>query len=132
MSRTTTTNRQSVFARPAALPVLVIPPGASLLPDLNQWIHRIEVLSAASGKRYVIAQHREKRSWACDCQGWRTHRTCKHLRELGLLSLERPYEVTIAGAATGAFTPDEAPAPSPTDGFVVGRVGREVYSLDDV
>ncbi len=133
MNRQTTRQTQSVFTRPAAsLPSLAIPPGASLLPDLNQWIHRIEVLSANSGKRYVISQHKEKRHWACDCRGWTTHRSCKHLRELGLPSNEMPYEVMIAGTATGVFVAETAQVASQTEIPVAAPAGRMVYSLDEV
>lgn len=133
MSRATTRQTQSVFTRPTSLPSLVIPPGASLLSDLNQWVHRIEVLSATSGKRYVIAQHKEKRHWACDCRGWTTHRSCKHLRELGLPSGERPYEVSIAGQATGVFAAEKPQAGSELP-FTsqAAPAGRVVYSLDEV
>lgn len=132
MNRQTTRQTQSVFTRPAALPSLAVPPGASLLPDLNQWIHRIEVLSANSGKRYVIAQHKHKRYWACCCRGWITHRSCKHLRELGLPSNEMPYEVMIAGTATGVFVAETPQIASQAEIPVAAPAGRMVYSLDEV
>jgi hypothetical protein len=59
----------------------------------NQWVNRIEIKSETSNRVYVVAQHPEKRHWACSCPGWRRHRHCKHLERLGLPSGEEPFEV---------------------------------------
>jgi hypothetical protein len=64
------------------------------LPDNDQWTNRFEVRSATSNRKYVIAQHRTKRHWGCSCPGWRAHRTCKHLQQLGLPAYERPMEIS--------------------------------------
>lgn len=72
---------------------LYIPP-SNKLPDLGVWINRFEIHSQSSDRVYTIAQHKDKRHWGCSCPGWKSHRTCKHLRELGLPSYEQPKEVT--------------------------------------
>jgi hypothetical protein len=59
----------------------------------NLWINRMEIKSETSNRIYVIAQHAEKRYWGCSCPGWRRHRHCKHLKQLGLPSAEEPFEV---------------------------------------
>jgi hypothetical protein len=59
----------------------------------NQWINRIEITSESSDRLYVVSQHATKRYWACSCPGWRRHRRCKHLEQLGLPSSEEPFEV---------------------------------------
>ena len=123
---------REVFARPLSVNRLMVPDGATQLPPLNQWVNRLEVLSS-SGKRYIIAQHRDKRHWACDCRGWTTHRTCKHLRELGLPGHEAPYEVVIH--ADGAFVAVSASvgiAEAPSASVTGTNAGREIASLDEV
>ena len=62
------------------------------LPDEGQWINRFHVRSRSSDRLYVIAQHRIKRFWGCSCPGWRTHRKCTHLEEVGLPSFEKAFE----------------------------------------
>ncbi len=59
----------------------------------NRWDNRIEIRSETSNRVYVVAQHAERRHWACSCPGWRRHRRCKHLQRLGLPSGEEPFEV---------------------------------------
>ena len=123
---------REVFVRPLSVNRLMVPDGATQLPPLNQWVNRLEVLSS-SGKRYVIAQHRDKRHWACDCRGWTTHRTCKHLRELGLPGYEAPYEVVIH--AEGAFVAVSASvgiAEAPSASVTGTSAGREIAGLDEV
>jgi len=78
------------------LPTLYIKPG-SRLPDTDQWINRFTVRSETSTNLYTVAQNRRKRHWACSCPGYRTHRTCKHLRALALPAYERPHEVLTNG-----------------------------------
>ncbi len=66
------------------------------LPDNAQWTNRFEIKSESSNRIYVIAQHKVKRFWACDCPGWKSHRTCKHLKHLALPVYQRPHEVIVA------------------------------------
>lgn len=75
-----------------ALPTLYVKP-SDKLPDSDQWVHRFEIRSESSNRKYIIAQNREKRHWACSCPGWKSHRTCKHLKHLSLPAYERPHEV---------------------------------------
>lgn len=63
------------------------------LPDNAQWTNRVEIRSATSDRVYVVSQNINKRHWACSCPGWKSHRNCKHLQNLGLPCFERPYEV---------------------------------------
>ena len=75
------------------LPVLRPPFGSVALPDNDQWCNRFEIRSETSNRVYIVAQNKSKRHFACSCPGWKRHRHCKHLDELGLPSFERPYEV---------------------------------------
>jgi len=75
---------------------LAIPPGATRLPDNDQWTNRFEVKSESSDRVYIIAQNKKKGHWGCSCPAWRTRRKCKHLRSLGLPELEQPSERTLA------------------------------------
>lgn len=59
----------------------------------NTWINRTEIRSETSGRVYVVSQHATKRYWGCSCPGWRAHRRCKHLDQLGLPGGEKPFEV---------------------------------------
>lgn len=101
MNRIRTTGRTTTSVQPL-LPSVILPTDASKLADLDGWIHRFEIRSGSSSKLYVIAQHLEKRHWGCSCPGWRNRRDCKHLRELGLPSAERPYEARVIWAQ-GSF-----------------------------
>lgn len=65
------------------------------LPDNNQWQHRFEIRSETSNRIYIIAQHKDKKHWACSCPGWKRFRKCKHLDSIGLPNYEKPYEATI-------------------------------------
>lgn len=123
--------QQEVFVRPLSVNRLTLPPGVVQLPPIQQWVNRIEVLSS-SGKRYVIAQHATKRHWGCDCQGWRSHRNCKHLRTLGLPSMEVPYEVVINGDESTALP--QAPRSVEPPSFLSGnqQAGREIVGIDEV
>jgi hypothetical protein len=59
----------------------------------EQWINRTEIQSETSNRVYIVSQHATKRFWGCSCPGWRTHRRCKHLEQLGLPGSEEPFEV---------------------------------------
>src|SRR5581483_2894966 len=59
----------------------------------NTWVNRIEIRSETSNRLYTVSQHSIKRYWGCSCPGWRAHRRCKHLDQLGLPSGEKPFEV---------------------------------------
>lgn len=78
-----------------SLPTLYVKRGTKL-PDTDQWVNRFEVRSESSNRLYVISQNRLKRHWGCSCPGWRTHRTCKHLKTLRLPSYERAHEVLVS------------------------------------
>lgn len=74
------------------LPQLFIPKN-DLLPDNDQWQHRFQVRSASSNRLYTIAQHKKNKHWGCSCPGWKAHRTCNHLRAIGIPGHEKPFEV---------------------------------------
>lgn len=78
-----------------SLTVIRIAPGTKL-PDNAQWTNRFEVPSSSSDRVYTIAQNKAKRHWGCDCMGWRRHRNCGHLKNLGLPSYEQPFEVQLS------------------------------------
>jgi hypothetical protein len=78
-----------------ALTVIRIPRG-SKLPDNDQWTNRFEIPSGSSDRVYTIAQNKTKRHWGCDCMGWRGHRNCRHLKNLGLPCHEVPFEVQLS------------------------------------
>lgn len=83
-------------SNPRNLPVLYVPGGeGNKLPDKGQWVNRFEVRSQTSDRVYIVAQHRDKRFWACSCPGWIIHRTCKHLQAMQLPCFERPHEVLM-------------------------------------
>lgn len=65
------------------------------LPDNDQWRFRFEVPSEHSDRLYTIAQHKEKKHWGCSCMGWKRHRKCHHLTEIGLPNFEKPFEVNF-------------------------------------
>ena len=67
------------------------------------WINRIEIKSETSDRVYVVSQHATKRYWACSCPGWRAHRRCKHLEQLGLPAGEQPFEVEKGHAKKKGF-----------------------------
>lgn len=73
-----------------------VPHGTVMLPDNDQWENRFEIRSETSDRIYVIAQNIKKRHWGCSCPAYRTRRSCKHLRAIGLPENERPYEAKIA------------------------------------
>jgi len=58
----------------------------------TQWADRIEIKSETSSRIYVVAKNTGTGAWGCSCPGWKSHRTCKHLKSMGLASSGR--EVT--------------------------------------
>jgi hypothetical protein len=72
---------------------LYLPNSVKILPDNDQWTNRFEIRSESSGRIYVIAQNKNRRSWGCSCPGWKRHRNCKHLQTIGVPCFERPFEV---------------------------------------
>ena len=79
------------------LPVLRKPYGSIALPDNDQWQYRFEIRSQTSDRVYIVAQNKKKKHWSCGCPGWKRHRTCKHLQNIGLPTHEKPYEVNYQG-----------------------------------
>lgn len=69
----------------------------------NQWVNRTEIRSETSDRVYVVSQHATKRYWGCSCPGWRSHRRCKHLDQLGLPGGEEPFEVEMSHAKKKGF-----------------------------
>lgn len=65
------------------------------LPDNDQWKNRFEIKSATSDRVYIISQNKNKGHMGCSCPGWRVHRTCKHLKALGLPGNEVPVTLNI-------------------------------------
>lgn len=68
---------------------------SQILPDNGQWKNRIEIKSSSSNRVYVVSQNKAKGHWGCSCPGWKAHRTCKHLKALGLPSYEKPFEIEV-------------------------------------
>lgn len=124
----------TVFAPGTGLKRLEPPPGSVFPPDDSVWCNKFEFESADSGKRYTISQHKEKRHWGCSCQGYRTKRRCKHLQELGLPTLETPFEVIFCGRATGAPNagPVQAVLPAPASESVRTASLRQLSTVDDL
>ena len=77
------------------LPMLRKPMGSIALPDNAQWENRFEIRSESSNRVYIVSQNIKKRHWGCSCPGWRRHRRCKHLTQLGLPGQEQPHEVLV-------------------------------------
>ena len=73
---------------------LIIPAG-DRLPDGKLWINRFQIQSESSDALYTVSQNKVHRHWGCSCMGWIFHRSCKHLKALGLPNKEVPMEVTI-------------------------------------
>lgn len=134
MNRRSTGQRQ-VFATTPIIPRITAPPGAVFFADDRGWTNRMEFQSE-SGKFYVVSQHAAGRYWGCSCTGWRTHRKCKHLTELGLPNGARPFEATIVtdNGEVASAPPVAAPAPSPVGSVFNATpvaVGREVVGEDE-
>jgi hypothetical protein len=87
---------------PSSPTALTLPRGAVKLPDNKQWTNRFEIKSESSGRVYIVAQNKAKGHWGCSCPSWRTRRTCKHLKALGLPELEEPSPIAVmAGRIAG-------------------------------
>jgi len=69
----------------------------------NLWINRTEIRSETSDRVYIVSQHATKRHWGCSCPGWKAHRRCKHLEQLGLPGGETPFEVVKEHAKKKGF-----------------------------
>jgi hypothetical protein len=65
-------------------------PRRNIKSDNAQWKSRFEFTSVSSGKKYIIAQRKTTEEWSCSCWQWRKKRTCKHLKELGLVNSRDP------------------------------------------
>jgi prepilin-type N-terminal cleavage/methylation domain-containing protein len=73
--------------------VKLIKSGAVNLPDNDQYTNRFEIKSQTSNRKYIIAQHKTSRWWACSCPGWIRTRSCKHLIACGLPTHQVPMEL---------------------------------------
>jgi hypothetical protein len=73
------------------------------MAENNVWINRLEIKSESSNRLYIVSQHARKRYWGCSCPGWRAHRQCKHLEQLGLPGGEVPFEVEKDHAMNKSF-----------------------------
>jgi hypothetical protein len=60
------------------------------------WADRIEIKSESSSRIYVVARNVSTGAWGCSCPGWKSHRTCKHLKSMGLAA--GTHEVTRPAA----------------------------------
>jgi len=65
------------------------------LPDNSAYTNRFEIRSETSNRIYVIAQSKSGRWWSCSCPGWIRHKTCKHLKALGLPGQYVPQEISM-------------------------------------
>lgn len=75
--------------------VLYIPASAERIPDDNRYENKFDIPSETSDNIYRIAQSKSGRWWSCECFGWRKHKHCKHLDELGIPGHYIPYEPKI-------------------------------------
>jgi hypothetical protein len=71
--------------------VLRKPAGSVALPDNDQWTNRFEIKSESSNRVYIVAQNKKKKHFGCSCPGYKRHRTCKHLKTIGLPTNELPF-----------------------------------------
>ncbi len=53
--------------------------GGVALPDNAAFHHRMQIKSGSSDKLYVVAQSKANGTWQCACNGWKSHRHCRHL-----------------------------------------------------
>lgn len=76
------------------VPVLYIDKSMRL-PDTDRHQFRFEVESGSTDNVWLISQNKKGGWWECDCPGWKRHRHCRHLRELGIPDYPKPYEPKI-------------------------------------
>jgi hypothetical protein len=69
----------------------------------NIWINRTDIRSETSDRVYTVSQHATKRHWGCSCPGWKAHRRCKHLEQLGLPGGEAPFDVVKEHSKKNGF-----------------------------
>ncbi len=50
----------------------------------DQWDDRREIKSETSGRIYTVSRRISTGMYECSCPGWKSRRTCKHLRTMGL------------------------------------------------
>jgi hypothetical protein len=79
---------------PSAALVLRVPANERL-PDNAAFTNRFYVKSGSSNLLWTIAQSKTGRWWGCNCPGWITHRTCRHLKALQLPAHQQPYEALL-------------------------------------
>jgi hypothetical protein len=58
----------------------------------DQWTNRFLVPSSSSNVMHTVSQNKKNRHWGCSCNGWKRHKKCHHLKELGLPCFQMPYE----------------------------------------
>ena len=63
----------------SALATVAAKTGAVVLPNNPGWSNRLEIKSASSPRKYVVAQRNTDGVWGCSCMGWIRYRHCKHL-----------------------------------------------------
>jgi hypothetical protein len=85
------------------------------LPDEGNWINRFRVKSSSSSTIHIVAQEKDKRHWACSCNGWtrRPVRECHHLKDLGIVGGLRPYDVRIESGGNPMTAEETAAASVP-------------------
>lgn len=77
---------------------LVIRPDRSLgtfPPDDKVWENKFQIRSESSNRLYTVSQNIKGRFWGCSCPAWRTRRSCKHLRAIGLPENMIPHEAKL-------------------------------------
>ena len=110
---------------------LALPADAVKLPDNKQWTNRFEVRSESSDRVYTIAQNKAKGHWGCSCPSWRTRRTCKHLKALGLPELEQPAPIAVMEPASTPEPASAAPEPEGTPQAGALALPRGAIKLPD-
>jgi hypothetical protein len=72
------------------------------LDPKDQWTNRFPVPSSSSNVIHTVSQHKKNRYWGCSCNGWKRHKKCHHLTDLGLPcgregepGYLKPYEPTL-------------------------------------
>jgi hypothetical protein len=59
--------------------VLAAYPGSKVLPEENDYVNRMGIVSPNSGEKYTLAQRRKNLEPTCSCRRWITSRVCPHL-----------------------------------------------------